>query len=58
LNARFVRSALAKLSVKTVQFGPAEPFFPGVCCIDKADEQSMNSRGEARSFGLVEKKTL
>jgi hypothetical protein len=22
-----------------VQFGPAEPFFPGLCCIDRADEQ-------------------
>ena len=25
---------LAKLIVRTVQFGPAEPFFPSLCCID------------------------
>ena len=25
---------LANLIVRTVQFGPAEPFFPSLCCID------------------------
>src|ERR1035437_576311 len=34
---------LAKSIVRTVQFGPAEPFFPGLCCIDRADEQSWRS---------------
>jgi hypothetical protein len=31
---------LAKLIVKTVQFGPAEPFFPSLWCICRGDEQS------------------
>jgi Mn2+/Fe2+ NRAMP family transporter len=40
-RSRCVESpGLAKLIVKTVQFGPAEPFFPGLCCIYRADEQS------------------
>ena len=34
---------LAKSIVRTVQFGSAEPFFPGLCCIDQADEQSWRS---------------
>jgi hypothetical protein len=34
---------LAKLIVRTVQFGPAEPFFPGLCCIYRADEQLWRS---------------
>lgn len=31
---------LAKSIVRTVQFGPAEPFFPSLCCIYRGDEQS------------------
>jgi hypothetical protein len=39
---------------ETVQFGPAEQFFQAYpICIEPA-----NSRGEARSSGLVEKKNL
>ena len=34
---------LAELFVRTVQFGSAEPFFPGLCCIYRADEQSWQS---------------
>jgi hypothetical protein len=32
--------------IRTVQFGPAEPFFPSLCCIYRGDEQS-------RSEGLL-----
>ena len=46
---------LAKVIVRTVQFGPAEPFFPGLCCIYRADEQSwrrapFRSRGRGNSY--------
>src|SRR6202521_6312031 len=34
---------LAKLIVRTVQFGPAEPFFPSLCCIYRGAEQSWRS---------------
>ena len=44
---------LAQLFVKTVQFGSAEPFFPGLSCIYRAGEHSWP---KARSSGLVEKK--
>jgi hypothetical protein len=33
----------AKLIVRTVQFGPAEPFFPGLLCNYRADEQPWRS---------------
>src|SRR6202035_1274357 len=29
---------LAKFIVQTVQFGPAEPFLPSLCCIYREDE--------------------
>jgi hypothetical protein len=29
-----------KIIVRTVQYGPAEPFFPSPCCIDQRYEQS------------------
>jgi hypothetical protein len=31
---------LAKFIVRTVQFGPAGPLFPSLCCIYREDEQS------------------
>jgi hypothetical protein len=31
---------LAELIVRTVQFGPAEPFFPGLCCIYRGNDHS------------------
>jgi hypothetical protein len=31
---------LAKVIVRTVQFGPAGPFLPGLCCIYRAEKQS------------------
>jgi hypothetical protein len=52
---RAVRSAVfVKLIVRTVQFGPAQPFFPGLSFIYRADEQSWRSA----ILWLVEKKTL
>ncbi len=50
--ARF--AGLAKLIVRTVQFGPAERFFLAYA----VSIEPMNGRGEARSSGLVEEKTL
>jgi hypothetical protein len=45
-------SDLVKLIVRTVQFGPAEPFFPSLCCIYRRDY----SRREGRWSGLLERK--
>jgi hypothetical protein len=42
---------LAKLIVRTVQFGPAEPFFPSLCCIYR----EMISRRQGRCSGLLER---
>jgi hypothetical protein len=44
----------AKLIVRTVQFGPDAPFLAAY----PLSIEPMNSRGEARSSGLVEKETL
>jgi hypothetical protein len=37
---RAPRSRFSQLIVRTVQFGPAEPFSPGLCCIYRGDDQS------------------
>src|ERR1019366_1657229 len=44
-EVRFILSSFRSLrvpvsNVRTVQFGPAEPFFPSLCCIYRGDEQS------------------
>ncbi len=45
---------LTKLIVRTVQFGPAEPFFQAY----RVSIEPMNSRGKARCSRLVENRTL
>jgi hypothetical protein len=42
---------LAKLIVRTVQCGTAEPFFPSLCCIYRGDEQS-----QAKGAALASRK--
>jgi len=39
--------------IRTVQFGPAEPFFPSLCCIYRGDEQS---RSEGLLYALGKKR--
>ena len=46
---------IAELIIRTVQFGSAEPFFPGLCCIYRADEEAWRS---ANRLGLGGKKTI